>query len=156
MLDSLLILFEATTNGVGLKSFLRDPDCQGFITNEDRQCTVSSRHLAHTTPNALRSFAGRSHHFRCRLLLLPHPHTLKKIWPAALIVLVADAHANDTNDDEEEMPQLTPISHLRALEAYPDGIKECVRRWTKGNRSRTVSLIVSLCREMRDEHIVEE
>ena len=51
------------------------------------------------------------------------------------------------------MPQLTPISHLRALEAYPDGIKECVRRWTKGNRSRTVSLIVSLC---RDEQIVEE
>ena len=51
------------------------------------------------------------------------------------------------------MPQLTPSSRLRALEAYPDGIKECVRRWTKGNRSRTVSLIVSLC---RDEQIVEE
>ena len=70
-----------------------------------------------------------------------------------LILPAADAYANDTNDDEEEMPQLTPISHLRALEAYPDGIKECVRRWTKGNRSRTVSLIVSLC---RDEQIVEE
>ena len=79
------------------------------------------------------------------------PHT-QKILAAALIVLVADAHANDTNDDEEEMPELTPISQLRALEAYPDGIKESVRRWTKGNRSRAVSLIVSLC---RDEQIVE-
>ena len=51
------------------------------------------------------------------------------------------------------MPELTSISQHRASEAYPDGIKECVRRWTKGNRSRIVSLIVSLC---RDEQIVED
>ena len=80
-------------------------------------------------------------------------HTPKFACLRRLILPAADAHANDTNDDEEEMPQLTPISHLRALEAYPDGIKECVRRWTKGNRSRTVSLIISLCVE---EQIVEE
>jgi len=43
MLDSLLIPFEATTNGVGLKFFVRDPDCQDFVTNEGKQCTVSSR-----------------------------------------------------------------------------------------------------------------
>jgi len=81
-------------------------------------------------------------------------HTPKFSCLRRLILPAADcSYGNDTNDDKEEMPQLTPISHLRALEAYPDGIKECVRRWTKGNRSRTVSLIVSLC---RDEQIVEE
>jgi hypothetical protein len=37
MLDSLLIPFEATTNGVGLKFFVRDPDCQDFVTNEGKQ-----------------------------------------------------------------------------------------------------------------------
>ena len=55
------------------------------------------------------------------------PSHTQKFLAAVLIVLVADAHANDTNDDEEEMPELTPISQLRALEAYPGGIKECVR-----------------------------
>ena len=41
MLDSRLIPFEATPNGVGLTVFLRDPDCQDLITNEDKPCTVT-------------------------------------------------------------------------------------------------------------------
>ena len=38
---------------------------------------------AHTTPNALRSFAGRSHHSGDAHLMLPHPHTHQIIMPAA-------------------------------------------------------------------------
>ena len=40
MLDSLLIPFEATTNGVGLKLFFRDFDCErvAFIKSRDAMC----------------------------------------------------------------------------------------------------------------------
>ena len=48
--------------------------------------------------------------------------------------------------DDETMP-MTPISHLRALEAVPDGLEACVERWSQGSRTRAASLIVSLCRK---------
>jgi len=46
---------------------------------------------------------------------------------------------------------MTPISHLRALEAVPDGLEACVERWSQGSRTRAASLMVSLCRKFQVE-----
>ena len=50
-------------------------------------------------------------------------------------------------DGDDETMMITPISHLRALEAVPDGLEACVERWSQGSRTRAASLIVSLCRK---------
>jgi hypothetical protein len=46
---------------------------------------------------------------------------------------------------------MAPISHLRALEAVPDGLEACVERWSQGSRTRAASLMVSLCRKFQIE-----
>ena len=47
--------------------------------------------------------------------------------------------------------EMTPISHLRALESVPDGLEACVERWSQGSRTRAASLMVSLCRKYQVE-----
>ena len=64
-----------------------------------------------------------------------------------LILPAADCDGNDGDTTSE----MTPISHLRALESVPDGLEACVERWSQGSRTRAASLMVSLCRKFQVE-----
>ena len=64
-----------------------------------------------------------------------------------LILPAADCDGNDGDTTSE----MTPISHLRALEPVPDGPEACVERWPQGSRTRAASLMVSLCRKFQVE-----
>ena len=115
---------------------------------------MSSRHVAHTTPNALRSFVGYARHSGDAHLMLPHPHTLQISVPAAFVVLVADVVPPPYYSTPSKRGPNSPISCLRALE-HTDGLEACVERWTQGSHSRTIELIVSLCQRYHAEEEVD-